>query len=199
MNISSSDIAFHKKLIIFSAPSGAGKTTLVKKLLAIPELRLEFSISATSRPKRETEADGTDYYFITPEKFKQKIANDEFVEWEEVYAGNCYGTLKSELERIWAKGNNVLFDVDVKGGLSLKKIFGDKALAIFVQPPSLQVLAERLKNRGTESPVSLQKRLDKASYEMTFAKQFDYIVVNDILEGTVQKSRELVESFINYI
>lgn len=192
-------IPANNKLIVFSAPSGSGKTTIVKQLLEKPELKLEFSISAASRPKRETETDGKDYYFITPRSFRQKIAKEEFVEWEEVYEGSYYGTLKSEMERIWTKGNNVLFDVDVKGGLNLKKIFGNNALAIFIQPPSMEVLAERLKNRGTEDSSSLQKRLDKAAYEMTFASQFDYIVINDVLENAVMEAKELVEAFLNNI
>jgi len=184
------------KLIIFSAPSGAGKTTIVKRLLEHPDLCLEFSISAASRPKRANETNGKDYYFITAEEFRKKIANNEFVEWQEVYPGSYYGTLKSEMKRIWDKGNNVLFDVDVQGGLNLKKIFGNNAQAFFITPPSLEILAQRLKKRGTEDEASLKKRLDKAEYEMTFAKGFDQIIVNDNLERAVEEAIQSIKSFL---
>jgi len=184
------------KLIIFSAPSGAGKTTIVKRLLEHPDLCLEFSISAASRRKRANETDGKDYYFITAGEFQQKIADNEFVEWQEVYPGSYYGTLKSEMKRIWDKGNNVLFDVDVQGGLNLKKIFGNNALAFFITPPSLEILAQRLKKRGTEDETSLKKRLDKAGYEMTFAKGFDQIIVNDNLERAVEEAIQSIKSFL---
>src|SRR6187549_587747 len=161
------------KALIFSAPSGSGKTTIVKHLLqANPDLG--FSISASTRDKRgRTEENGKDYYFLTPEQFKQKIDADEFIEWEEVYEGNFYGTMKSEIERIWNAGKNVIFDVDVKGGLNLKKYFGDKALAIFVKVPSIEILTARLHDRGTETPESLSRRLFKANFEMSFQNKFD--------------------------
>lgn len=168
------------KAIIVSAPSGAGKTTLVKHLLRTLPV-LEFSVSACSRAKREGETDGKDYYFITVEEFQNKIQNDEFVEWQEVYSGSYYGTMKSELIRIWSKGGTPIFDVDVVGGLNLKKYFGDQALAIFIQPPTLEVLQDRLRNRGTEDDESLMKRILKAEYELGFASWFDEIIVNDNL------------------
>ena len=163
------------KAIIFSAPSGSGKTTIVKHLLK-KNPDLGFSISASTRDKRgRTESHGKDYYFLSPEEFKRKIDADEFIEWEEVYEGNFYGTLKSEIERIWKIGKNVIFDVDVKGGLNLKKYFGNRALAIFVKVPSLEVLKERLSDRGTESAESLSRRLFKAKFEMSFQDQFDVV------------------------
>src|SRR3954468_13461273 len=169
------------KAIIFCAPSGSGKTTLVKHLLQ-SNTDLGFSISASTRDKRgRTEQNGKDYYFLTPDDFKQKIDKNEFVEWEEVYEGNFYGTLKSEIDRIWHEGKNVIFDVDVKGGVNLKKYFGDKALAIFVKVPSLEVLKERLKDRGTESEESLSRRIFKANFEMSFQDKFDVVLVNEDL------------------
>lgn len=183
------------KAIIFSAPSGSGKTTIVKHLLANnPDLG--FSISASTRDRRgRTEQDGKDYYFLSPEEFKEKIDNDEFIEWEEVYAGNFYGTLKSEIERIWAGGKNVIFDVDVKGGLNLKKYFGDKALAIFVKVPSIEILKERLNERGTETDESLSRRLFKAKFEMTFQDQFDEVVINEDLTKSLKESQRLYDEF----
>jgi guanylate kinase len=184
------------KAIIVSAPSGAGKTTIVKHLLAvIPSL--EFSVSACSRAKRESETDGKDYYFISPEAFRKKIENNEFVEWQEVYPGNYYGTLKSELQRIWQKGCFPVFDVDVVGGLNLKKYFGEKALAIFIQPPSFDELKKRLIGRNTENEESLQKRLIKTEQEMTFAGQFDQIVVNKDLAIACDLTVDLVSSFLD--
>ncbi len=184
-----------QKAIIVSAPSGAGKTTIVRHLLAIfPEL--EFSVSACSRPKREKETDGKDYYFISADDFRTRIAEDAFVEWEEVYHGSYYGTLKSEVNRIWKKGNTVIFDVDVIGGLNLKKYFGEKALAIFVQPPSFDAMKQRLIDRKTESTESLEKRLNKAEYEMTFAPQFDYILVNDELEKACKDAEQKISDFL---
>ena len=169
------------KLIIFSAPSGAGKTTIVHHLLGkIPEL--EFSISATTRPKRGDEVHGRDYYFISKEEFLHKIAKKEFVEFEEVYTGTFYGTLRSEIERIWYQGKHVIFDIDVEGGLHLKKKFGDQALAIFVQPPSLEVLIERLTGRGTDSAEKLAERIVKAEKELRYADRFDVIQKNYDLE-----------------
>ncbi len=184
------------KLLILSAPSGSGKTTIVKHLLnTIPNL--EFSITACSRAKRDCETDGKDYYFISVEEFKQRITNDDFVEWEEVYPGSFYGTLKSEIERIWAKNHIVILDVDVKGGVNLKKIFGNKALSIFVSPPSIEVLKQRLVNRLTETPESLSKRVGKAANEMTYSNQFDKILINDNLEKSFKEAELLVQTFIN--
>lgn len=183
------------KAIIFSAPSGSGKTTIVKHLLQNnPDLG--FSISASTRDKRgRTEQNGKDYYFLTPEDFKDKIDNNQFVEWEEVYAGNFYGTLKSEIDRIWQEGRNVIFDVDVKGGLNLKKYFGDKALAIFVKVPSLEVLKERLSDRGTENDESLSRRLFKAKFEMEFSDKFDVVLVNENLEKSLAEAQRLYDTF----
>jgi guanylate kinase len=183
------------KAIIFSAPSGSGKTTIVKHLLKTnPDLG--FSISASTRDKRgRTEKDGQDYYFLSPKDFKKKIDTDEFVEWEEVYEGNFYGTLKSEIQRIWDSGRNVIFDVDVKGGLNLKKYFGDKALSIFVKVPSLEILKERLHDRGTETQESLSRRLFKAEFEMTFQDKFDVVLVNENLEKSLAEAQRLYDAF----
>lgn len=183
------------KMVIFSAPSGAGKTTLVKYLLK-QDLNLEFSVSACSRPKRKDEVDGKDYYFLTPEEFREKIKNNEFVEWEEVYEDNFYGTLKSEIERIWKNGRNVIFDVDVIGGLNIKKQYQDKALLVFVMPPSIEELERRLKGRSTESSVSLKKRVEKARHEIGFASRFDKIIVNDSLERAKNTSYKIVSQFL---
>lgn len=183
------------KLLIFSAPSGAGKTTIVRHLLnKLPNL--EFSISACSRPKRNNEVHGKDYYFLSVDEFRSRIANDQFIEWEEVYSGSYYGTLKSEIERIWAKNNVVVFDVDVKGGINLKKIFGDKALSIFVMPPSIDALKQRLERRNTETEESLNKRVGKAAEEMTYANQFDRILVNEVLEKAFTEAETIVKNFI---
>lgn len=183
------------KAFIFSAPSGSGKTTIVKHLLATnPDLG--FSISASTRDRRgRTETHGKDYYFLTPEEFKKKIDEDAFIEWEEVYAGNFYGTLKSEIDRIWKEGKNVIFDVDVKGGLNLKKYFGDKALAVFVKVPSIEVLKERLNDRGTETPESLSRRLFKAQFEMSFQDKFDEVLVNETLENSLRQAQQLYNDF----
>lgn len=183
------------KALIFSAPSGSGKTTIVKHLLENNE-DLGFSISASTRDRRgRTEQDGKDYHFLTPEDFKKRIDNDEFIEWEEVYAGNFYGTLKTEIERIWQEGKNVIFDVDVKGGINLKKYFGDKALAIFVKVPSIEVLKERLRQRGTESEESLSRRLFKANFEMSFADKFDVVLVNEDLTTSLDEAQRLYDAF----
>lgn len=183
------------KAIIFSAPSGSGKTTIVKHLLANRD-DLGFSISACTRDKRgRKEVDGQDYYFLTIDDFKRKIDEDQFVEWEEVYPGGYYGTLKSEVNRLWNEGKNVIFDVDVKGGLKLKKYFGDKALAIFVKVPSEKELEKRLRERGTETEDSLSKRLFKVKFEMTFKDQFDVILLNDNLEESLEKAEKLYDSF----
>ncbi|HEX8061432.1 MAG TPA: guanylate kinase [Cyclobacteriaceae bacterium] len=184
------------KALIFSAPSGSGKTTIVKHLLA-NNPTLGFSISASTRDKRgRTEENGKDYYFLTPEDFKKKIDNDEFIEWEEVYAGNFYGTLKSEIERIWREGKDVVFDVDVQGGIKLKKYFKDDALSVFVKVPNIDTLRERLKTRGTESEESLSRRLFKAKFEMGFANQFDEVLVNDNLESAFKKAQDLYTNFL---
>jgi guanylate kinase len=183
------------KALIFSAPSGSGKTTIVQHLLA-NNPTLGFSISASTRDKRgRTEKDGKDYYFLSPEEFKQKIDNNEFIEWEEVYAGNFYGTLKSEIERIWKHGRDVVFDVDVKGGINLKRYFGDNALAVFVKVPSFEVLKDRLQSRGTETDETLSRRLFKAKFEMAFADKFDKIIVNDNLDRAVQEAQALYNGF----
>jgi guanylate kinase len=190
-------MSFVGKLIIFSAPSGSGKTTIVKHLLATNP-NLGFSISACTRDKRgRNEVNGKDYYFLTPEEFKQKIDNNEFVEWEQVYVGAFYGTLKSEIERVWSLQKHVLFDVDVKGGLSLKKYYGDRALAIFVKVPSLEILEQRLRSRGTDSDDSISKRLFKVKFEMSFENQFDVTMVNEDLKTTLIKAQQLVDSFLS--
>jgi len=184
------------KCVIFSAPSGSGKTTLVKHLLQ-KDLDLQFSISACTRSKRPNEIDGKDYYFLTVDEFKSKIGNDQFIEWEEVYEDNFYGTLKSEIERIWAANKSVIFDVDVIGGLNLKRYFGEQAIAIFVMPPDLATLEKRLKERGTEDQAKLKKRLDKAENELNTATQFDSIVLNDQLEEAKENSFRIVKQFLD--
>jgi len=184
------------KLIIFSAPSGSGKTTLVHYLLQHPELNLAFSVSAASRKKRPNEKNGIDYYFISPDTFKQKIKNGEFVEWEEVYKNNFYGTLKTEVARLLNEGKNVIFDIDVKGGLNLKKQYPDNSLAIFVQPPSVSELKKRLQSRQTETPEKIQMRIEKANEEMQYAKDFDVIIINDDLEKAKNDAYKIVKSFI---
>lgn len=185
------------KLIVFSAPSGSGKTTIVRHLLEIPALNLDFSISATSREPREHEIDGEDYYFISTEKFKSHIKNGDFLEWEEVYRDNFYGTLKTEIERIWAKGKNVIFDIDVVGGLRIKKKYPEKTLAVFVKPPSVDELKIRLKKRKTESEEKINMRIAKASVEMATAPQFDYIIENDKLENAFKEAEQLVMQHIS--
>lgn len=185
------------KLIIVSAPSGAGKTTIVKQLLE-RGLPLEFSISACSRSKRENEINGKDYYFLSVEDFKQKIENDEFVEWEEVYEGSYYGTLKTEIERIWQKGKHVLFDVDVQGGVNIKNKYKDKSLSVFIKPPCINELEKRLRGRGSETEESIKKRVAKANYEMTFMNKFDKIIVNEILEKAVDEIFACVIEFLNH-
>lgn len=183
------------KAIIFSAPSGSGKTTIVRHLLKTNS-DLGFSISASTRDRRgRSESNGVDYYFLTPEEFKSKIDNQEFIEWEEVYAGNFYGTLKSEIQRIWDSGKNVIFDVDVKGGINLKKYFGDRALSIFVKVPSIEVLTERLKVRATETEESLSRRLFKAKFEMSFQDKFDVVLVNEELEKSLAEAQRLYDNF----
>ena len=183
------------KLLIFSAPSGSGKTTIVRRLLE-QFSNLEFSISATSRAPRGVEQNGVDYYFLSAEEFAEAVAANKFVEWEEVYKGTCYGTLRSEMERIWNKGNVILFDVDVMGGIRLKEIFGNDAMSIFVMPPSIEELRRRLEGRGTDAPEVIEKRIAKAAFELTKAPQFDKQVVNDNLEVAVAEVAEIVKNFI---
>jgi len=183
------------KLVIISAPSGAGKTTIVKHLLQ-SGLNLSFSISATTRPIRGNEKDGFDYFFLSVDEFKRRISNNEFVEWEEVYKDLMYGTLKSEMERIWTDGRHVLFDVDVRGGINLKKIFGSDSIAIFIMPPSVEELENRLVKRGTESPEKVKMRVEKAREEMSLSNQFDTIIVNHELDRAKKEAVELVSSFL---
>ncbi len=184
------------KLIVFSAPSGSGKTTIVKHLLEQPELNLEFSISAATRNPRDGEINGKDYYFISLEDFKKHIKHEDFVEWEEVYRDNFYGTLKSEVERIWSLGKNVIFDIDVAGGLRIKKKFPEETLAVFVKPPSIDELKIRLKNRSTESEDKINMRIAKASVELATAPQFDTIIKNYDLDTAKQDAYNLVKEFI---
>ncbi len=185
------------KLIVFSAPSGSGKTTIVRHLLGIKELNLEFSISATSREKRGEEIHSKDYYFLSAKEFKTKIKNDEFLEWEEVYRDNFYGTLKTEVERIWALGKHVIFDIDVSGGLRIKRKFPDETLAVFVKPPSIDELKIRLKKRKTESADKINMRIAKASAELATAPLFDVIIENDNLEKALKEAESVVSEFIN--
>jgi len=184
------------KLIIFSAPSGSGKSTIVNHLLeqGVP---MEFSISACSRAPRGEEKDGEHYYFLSPEEFRSKVDTDEFLEWEEVYEGRYYGTLRSEVERIWAKGKHVIFDIDVVGGVNLKKHFGDQALSVFIKVPSIEILKERLTLRNTEDETNLKMRLDKAEEEMGFAKDFDLVILNDDLKRAQQEAFDKISAFIN--
>jgi guanylate kinase len=183
------------KCIILCAPSGAGKTSITKYLLQ-QDLGLEFSISACTRAKRPNETDGVDYYFLTVEEFRKRIAAEEFIEWEEVYANNFYGTLTSEINRIWKSGKHVIFDVDVKGGLNLSKHFGKNALAIFIKPPSINELEKRLRNRGTESEETIQRRINKATEEMEYEKLFDVSVENNQLEVAQKEVYTVVKSFL---
>lgn len=183
------------KLVIFSAPSGAGKTTIVKHLLSL-DLKFGFSISATTRKPRGSEQDGKDYYFISNEEFKARINRGEFLEWEEVYPGCFYGTLKSEVTRICQNGQNILFDVDVEGGSHIKKYYGDKALAVFVQPPSIKELENRLLARSTDCPEVIKERIAKAEHELSFAHLFDIIITNDKLEQALQEAEENVREFL---
>ena len=188
------------KLIIFSAPSGSGKSTIINWLMAEhPELRLAFSISCTSRQPRGTEQNGVEYFFLTPEEFRQRIANDEFLEYEEVYAGRFYGTLKEQVERQSNAGQTVVFDVDVKGGCNLKKIFGNEALSVFVQPPSVEELRRRLVGRATDAPEVIEQRLAKAEEELTYAPKFDVIIVNDDLATAKAEALKTISDFLGKI
>jgi len=184
------------KLIVFSAPSGSGKTTIVKHLLKQEDLCLGFSISATSRPVRRNEIDGKDYHFISLQAFKKHIFQGAFVEYEEVYTDNFYGTLKSEIERIWALGKHVIFDIDVVGGLNIKKQFPDRTLAVFVQPPSVEIMEQRLRNRNTETESKIKERVAKAAKELAYANKFDVILINDVLEEAQNEAYKLVKKFI---
>ena len=185
------------KMLIVSAPSGSGKSTIVQWLMKEhPELRLYFSISCTSRAPRGTEQNGVEYFFLTPEEFKAKIANQEFLEYEEVYENRFYGTLKQQVERQREAGQNVVFDVDVKGGVNIKKYYGGEALSLFIQPPSVEELRKRLVGRGTDTPEAIEQRLAKAEYELTFAAQFDRIVINDDLETAKREALQIVQAFL---
>ena len=185
------------RLIIFSAPSGSGKSTIVQWLMSQhPELNLYFSISCTSRQPRGTEQNGVEYFFISPEDFKQRIAKDEFIEYEEVYNDRFYGTLKSQVEKQLEAGQNVVFDVDVKGGINIKKFYGENALSLFIQPPSIEELRKRLEGRGTDSQEAIETRLSKASYELTFSSQFDKVIVNDDLESAKQETYHVINHFL---
>ena len=183
--------------MIFSAPSGSGKSTIVNHILGVYPDSMEFSVSATSRAPRGEEKHGREYYFLTTEEFRQLIEEDKFVEFEEVYEGRFYGTLKSECERIWEAGHVIAFDVDVKGGVNLKKYFGDAALSIFIKAPSVEVLRERLVKRGTDSPEAIEERIAKAEEEMAYAPEFDYILVNDDLNTAFAESEKVVEDFLD--
>lgn len=188
-------IRMSNKVIIFSAPSGSGKSTIVSHILKLhPEM--EFSVSATSRAPRGQERNGIEYHFFTADEFRKMIAEDKFVEYEEVYAGSFYGTLKSEVQRIWDKGHVIIFDVDVNGGVNLKKYFGDKALSVFIQAPSVEELRKRLVARGTDSAEAIAKRVAKASEEMTYADKFDYILVNDDLQKAYAEAEKVVDDFL---
>lgn len=185
------------KLIIFSAPSGSGKSTIIGRLMQHPELRLAFSISCTSRAPRGTERDGVEYFFLSPEEFRQRIAADEFLEYEEVYKDRFYGTLKSQVETQSARGENVVFDVDVKGGCRIKEYYGDRALSVFIQPPSVDELRRRLEGRGTDAPEVIEDRLARAAYELTFAPRFDKVVINDDLDKATDEALAAVSEFLS--
>ncbi len=184
------------KLVIFSAPSGSGKTTIVKHLIQ-KGFPLEFSISACNRNPRGEEKHGVDYYFLSSDDFKKRIKNNEFIEWEEVYEGRYYGTLNSEIDRIWKNGNHVIFDVDVKGGVNIKNKFGNNAISIFIQPPSISELRNRLTGRGTDNANDIETRLNKAEEEMTYAKHFDYVVINDNLDNAKAETEKLLNTFLS--
>lgn len=184
------------KIIILSAPSGTGKSTIIARLMQNPDLKLGFSVSATSRAPRGAEVDGREYYFLSPEEFRAKVDNEEFVEWEEVYAGTCYGTLVSEVERVIDSGRNLIMDIDVKGALNVKKRYGSQALSLFILPPSVEELERRLRSRSTDTEESIRKRLEKAEYEMSFAPQFDTRIVNDDLDLASKEVEDTIKSVI---
>lgn len=185
------------KVIIFSAPSGSGKSTIIGRLMSHKELNMAFSISCTSRQPRGTELNGVEYFFLTPGEFRQKIADGEFLEYEEVYKDRYYGTLKSQVERQLEAGDNVVLDVDVKGACNIKQFYGDRALALFIQPPSIEELRRRLEGRGTDAPEVIEDRLARASFELTFARKFDKVIVNDDLDRAVNEAFDAVKDFIN--
>lgn len=185
------------KIIILSAPSGTGKSTIISEIISDPELNLGFSISATSRKPRGEEQHGREYYFLTSEDFSRRADAGDFVEWEEVYPGTCYGTLKSEVERVTACGKNLIMDIDVKGGLNVKRCYGEEALSIFILPPDIKTLESRLRGRATDSEETIQRRLGKAEYEMGFADKYDCRVVNDSLDEAVAEVRKIIKSFID--
>lgn len=184
------------RLIIFSAPSGSGKSTIINRLMSHGELHLAFSISCTSRPPRGTEQNGVEYFFISPEEFRRRIAADEFLEYEEVYSGRFYGTLKQQVETQLERGDNVVFDVDVKGGCRIKDYYGDRALSIFIQPPSIDALRRRLTTRATDAPEVIEQRLQRAAFELTFADKYDIVIVNDNLETAIQQTLTAVKTFL---
>lgn len=184
------------KLIIFSAPSGSGKSTIISRLMQHPELHLAFSVSCTSRAPRGTERNGVEYFFITPEEFRERISRDEFLEYEEVYADRFYGTLKQQVETQAARGENVVFDVDVKGGCNIKQYYGDRALSIFIQPPSIEELRHRLVGRATDAPEVIEQRIERAAFELTFASNFDRVVINDDLDRAVEETLRIVREFV---
>lgn len=184
------------KLIIFSAPSGSGKSTIISRLMQHPELHLAFSVSCTSRAPRGTERNGVEYFFITPEEFRERISRDEFLEYEEVYADRFYGTLKQQVETQAARGENVVFDVDVKGGCNIKQYYGDRALSIFIQPPSIEELRHRLVGRATDTPEVIEQRIERAAFELTFASKFDRVVINDDLDRAVEETLRIVREFV---
>lgn len=185
------------KLIVFAAPSGAGKTTLVRHVISVMGNRIAFSVSATTRKQRATETNGKDYYFISRDEFEHKIQNNEFLEWQEVYDGNFYGTLKSEIEKIWLKGKAVIFDVDVEGAFNIKKNYPNKTLTVFVKPPSIKAIRERLKGRNSETSEMLEKRVEKAVFELQYETQFDIVLLNDKIEEAKAKAIEIVTAFLN--
>lgn len=185
------------KIIIFSAPSGSGKSTIIRKLMEDESLRLGFSISATSRKPRGTESNGVEYYFITDEEFHKRADRGEFIEWEEVYPGTCYGTPASEVERVTSQGRNLVLDIDVKGGVNVKDIYGSEALSIFIMPPSVEVLAERLRGRATDSEEMISRRLAKAEYELGFSDRYDTVIINDDLDEAVAQTKAAIKAFIS--